>query len=270
MLVFCAAVPHPPLLVPDVGGGEEKKIADTAKAMRRLSVELQAAEPDTIIFITPHTLIYSDRFNICNINHAQGDFANFGGSKFSWRGDVDTELALRLARKSEQNGISSLLYANGKNEVEIDHGTLVPLYFFCQELADYFKILPIGYSYLSRAEHYVFGQSIGEVIDKIPQRVAVVASGDLSHRLDYPAPAGFLYEGKRFDSEFVQNIRQGDEKAIIEMDEDFVDNAGECGYRSMLILLGVLSGKEFEPEVYSYEGPFGVGYMVANFYLDNI
>jgi len=45
--------------------------------------------------------------------------------------------------------------------------------------------------------------------------------------------------------------------------------AGECGLRSFCFLLGILeaSGIDWQPEILAYEGPFGVGYLVANFKL---
>lgn len=39
--------------------------------------------------------------------------------------------------------------------------------------------------------------------------------------------------------------------------------AGECGYRSMLVAIGVAQGGTQNCEVISYEAPFGVGYLVA-------
>jgi len=49
------------------------------------------------------------------------------------------------------------------------------------------------------------------------------------------------------------------------MDKNLVEEAGECGYRSIIILLGALDGLDWKPEILSYEAPFGVGYLVANF-----
>ncbi|MFH1207865.1 MAG: hypothetical protein V1668_04725 [Patescibacteria group bacterium] len=48
-----------------------------------------------------------------------------------------------------------------------------------------------------------------------------------------------------------------------------MEEAGECGLRSIIMLLGMLNTVSYEPELYSYEGPFGVGYMVTNFKLKN-
>ena len=50
---------------------------------------------------------------------------------------------------------------------------------------------------------------------------------------------------------------------ILTMDPDLVQAAGECGLRSIAVLLGCLDGEAVQTEILSYEGPFGVGYPVA-------
>lgn len=264
MIVFTAIVPHPPLVVPEIGKGQEKKLKNTHEAMQKLSKELAETEPDVIIFITPHSLVYPDRFNICAMDQLVGSFSQFGVENYSWRGKNDLRLACELAEASERNDVPTILYKNEDTGFELDQGVTIPLYFFDQQLENAYKVIPIGYSHLSRVQHYQFGQTITEICEKSNKRVAVIATGDLSHRLDCPAPEGFEYEGKAFDGEIKELLELGDEASIMQMDEDMVENAGECGYNSIVVLLGVLSGKEFQTDIYSYEAPFGVGHMVAN------
>ena len=47
------------------------------------------------------------------------------------------------------------------------------------------------------------------------------------------------------------------------MDERLCSRAGECGLRSFIMMAGALNGFDVSTTVHSYEGPFGVGYMVA-------
>jgi aromatic ring-opening dioxygenase LigB subunit len=49
------------------------------------------------------------------------------------------------------------------------------------------------------------------------------------------------------------------------MDQTMIKNAQECAYRSTLILLGILRDMDYTFKNYSYESPFGVGYLVGNF-----
>jgi len=264
MIVFGAITPHPPLLIPGIEKNDRDKIAKTEKAMLDLSEKLAESEPDTIIFITPHSLLYPDLFNICDIQNLKGDFVEFGDKSDSWSGQNDLDLAERIARKAEDEGVPTILFNNGDDQFALDHGIMVPLYFLKQKIDYNFKIIPIGYTYGSRAEHYLFGQIIASVCEQTSRRIAIIASGDLSHRLDMKAPDGFSYDGEKFDQEFVELIKEADAYTLMNMDEELVENAGECGYKSALILLGAMSNLRFQPEIYSYEGPFGVGYLVAN------
>lgn len=260
MIVFAAIVPHPPILIPEVGKEETKKVAKTVAAYEKLAADLAMAEPDTIIIISPHMIHYPHLFTVCGMANLAGSFEAFGASDVGWKGTNDTELATEIVDKSEDESLPAILYDNGEAQYELDHGTMVPLYFISKALDFPAKILPMSYSYASRSEHYSFGQVISEVVQHQNQRIAVIASGDLSHRLIGPNAK----DGVAFDKEFLDNLKKGDEYSIVNMADDLLENAGECGYRSTLILLGALSGLEYKPVVYSYEGPFGVGYAVVN------
>jgi len=97
---------------------------------------------------------------------------------------------------------------------------------------------------------------------------ALVASGDLSHCLKKEGPYGFNPEGPEFDKELIKALREKDIKNILKLDEIY-PGAGECGLRSICFTLGILQEAEinWQAEILSYEGPWGVGYLVANFKL---
>jgi len=264
MIVFAGIMPHPPISIPEVGKGEEKKVFKTSQAMLRLARDLYEAEPDTIIVISPHMTHYPQLFNICGMSRLYGNFNNFGARDWEWRGKNNTLLAADIADESESEGLPAILFDSGEAEYELDHGTLVPLYFLSKEEDYHPKILPISYSIASRSEHYAFGQIISEVVEKrTTERVAIIASGDLSHRLSH-GKSSDLSNGAKFDKTFLDYIKSGDEYSIVNIDDNLLDEAGECAYRSTLVLLGTISNREYKPEVYSYEGPLGVGYAVVN------
>ena len=100
--------------------------------------------------------------------------------------------------------------------------------------------------------------------------VAFVASGDLSHRLKPEAPAGYYPQAYLFDREVVESIRDAQPERIINIDQDLRRMAGECGYRSMLIALGVAESTSQDYEVLHYEAPFGVGYLVAQITCESL
>jgi AmmeMemoRadiSam system protein B len=147
------------------------------------------------------------------------------------------------------------------NEV-LDHGVSVPLHFLNGEKMD-FAIVPVNYCFLSYQKHYDFGVELKEAIFNSDKRIAVIASGDLSHRLSFGAPAGFSARAKDFDKKLVQLLKQRKAEGVLNIDRELIEEAGECGLRSILVLLGVFEDLNYSFQVLSYEAPFGVGYLVG-------
>lgn len=53
-------MPHPPIIIPEVGKGEEKKIQSTINACLKVGEEVSVIKPDTVIIVTPHGPLFSD------------------------------------------------------------------------------------------------------------------------------------------------------------------------------------------------------------------
>jgi len=261
-LVFASIVPHPPLLIPNIGKEEIKKVEDTKKAMEKLEEELYIAKPDVILVISPHTGLFSDAFTVNAHTNFISDFEQFGdfGTKVSWSGAE--QVAATVGRMSKDQHLPVQLIG----EEKLDHGVAVPLFYLTKHLLNV-KILPLGYSSLDVKTHLKFGELLKEVIMESDKRIAVVASGDLSHGLTTDAPAGFSKVGAEFDAKLIELLETRNTVGITNMDEKFVEEAAECGYRSFLILLGILKNMDYTFKNLSYEGPFGVGYLVGNFVI---
>jgi AmmeMemoRadiSam system protein B len=205
-------------------------------------------------------------FNVCGMEKVKGNFLDFGFPEYKFKGSNNLPLATEIVDQSEAEGIAALLY-NNEAQYYLDHGVMVPLYFITKYMKKSFKVLPIGYTYGSRAEHYMFGQLLAEVCEKNEGRIAIIASGDLSHHLN-DVDESIRNTGFDFDKMIVKMVNSNDEHGIMEMETTTIAAAGECGYKSIITLLGAVSDQATDPEVYSYEGPFGVGYMVANMNVD--
>lgn len=266
-LNFAAISPHPPIIIPGIGEPEDlEKAGQTVQAMKKLAFAFQKSEIDTLIVISPHMLIYPDRFSIGGMKKLFGTFASFGAPDIIMEFNNDLELAREIDEISEPSDIKTLLYDNGGEFFELDHGIMVPLFYLSRQQESPLKVVPSAYSNVSRAAHFSFGQILAEVAKKSPDRIGVIASGDLSHRLGH-GNTQEMQAGQNFDQKIVKDLQKGKSQEILYYDEDFVEAAGECGYRSILILLGTLDGLHLKPEILSYEGPFGVGYLVANYKL---
>ena len=259
-LVFTAITPHPPVLVPGIGKKEVEKIEQTSRALKKLEEDLYIAKPQILIIISPHGSLFEDAFSVNAHPEFHSHFDQFGdlSTKKTWTGAPHT--AAKIAQKSNPTDLPVRLISEDK----LDHGASVPLFFLTEHLEN-LAVLPIGYSSLPKKDHIEFGEFLKEIIMDSDKRVAVIASGDLSHALKTEAPAGFHKDGEAFDKQLIELLESNNTTGIISMDETLVENAKQCGYRSLLILLGIIKDMNFEFKNYSYEAPFGVGYLVGNF-----
>ncbi|MDF2628344.1 MAG: uncharacterized protein K0R39_2175 [Symbiobacteriaceae bacterium] len=265
-LVYTALVPHPPLLIPAVGGEEVGRVRATHTAMEQVATELAALHPETVVIISPHGPVFSDAIAVHMLDAIQGDFGAFGAREVTFDLPIDRNLAALVIDSARQQGLPVAPvtdeWAPEWRAERLDHGTMVPLY-FVQQAGWQGKILPIAMGMLPPVQLYAFGQALQEAIDRSDRRIAVLASGDLSHRLTPDAPAGYCPDAHQFDREVVEALGRGDLGHLFRLDHDLCEKAGECGLRPMMMLAGTLDGIHVHPTVLSYEGPFGVGYAVV-------
>ncbi|MFC1629880.1 AmmeMemoRadiSam system protein B [Patescibacteria group bacterium] len=264
MLTFASIVPHPPIIIPTIGKLDDlKTVSKTIHAMERLTKEFAKTKTQTLIVVSPHGPIEASQFSIVESPTLAGHFYNFGDfeTEFLFRND---ENLIGLIRKECQKESLPLKIIN--NIKELDHGTLVPLCYLLKGLPN-LKIVPLTYSFLDQHSHFNFGKKLKEAINQSNGKIGIIASGDLSHRLAPDAPADYSPQGKEFDEKIIQFLEKKDVGKILNIDPGLIKEAGECGYRSIITLLGALDNINWEPETLSYESPFGVGYLVFNFKL---
>jgi aromatic ring-opening dioxygenase LigB subunit len=194
-LVFTAITPHPPFLIPTVGKNSPELLEKTKIALKKLEEDLYLAKPDVLMVISPHGHLLSEAFTMNVSSEFTNDFKEFGdlSTRVRFKGDIELSSHIREHSKLRQQLPLVLL-----SEEVLDHGTVIPLLYLTQHLSQ-IRILPIGFCGLDWKTHVDFGYFLKEEIMKSTQRVAVIASGDLSHALDKTAPAGFNPQGQIFD-----------------------------------------------------------------------
>ena len=255
-------VPHPPLIIPDVGRGQERQIPNTIDAYHRAARKIAEWKPDTVVVLSPHSVMYADYFHISPGRSAEGNFGRFGAPNVSIQVQYDTEFVEILSREAEAREIPAGTL--GERDKRLDHGTMIPLWFLNQYDTKY-RVVRIGLSGLPFSKHYMLGQCIQKTAELCGRTVAVIGSGDLSHRLKADGPYGFQEEGPEYDERIMQVMGSARFDQLFEFTEEFCGQAAECGHRSFLILAGALDRREVKVEKLSYEGPFGVGYGVCTF-----
>ncbi|AEV69524.1 AmmeMemoRadiSam system protein A [Acetivibrio clariflavus] len=259
--------PHPPIIVPEVGKGEEEAARKTIDAAIKAAGEIKNQKPSTIIVTTPHAPAFEDYIYISEHKTLKGSFKRFGRADVNLSFDNNLNLVQSIICHASEEGIQAggidgATASRYGLDNELDWGALVPLYYVSKEYKD-FKVIHISISYLSLEELYRFGMSIKKAVESSNEDVVFIASGDLSHKLSHDGPYGYSEKGKQFDELVVKSIGESDVNSLLDIDEAFCESAGQCGLRSFVIMYGALDGYRLKPEVYSYEAPFGIGYCIA-------
>ena len=255
-------VPHPPLIVPTVGRGQERGVQSTIDAYRAAARQVAAWGPEVLVVTTPHLVMYSDYFHISPGKEATGDMSAFGAPLTKLETVYDAELRGEIIRQAEAVNVRAGTL--GERDSALDHGTFLPL-FFLQEAGVSCPIVRVGLSGFPPLEHYRLGQCIAKAIDRLGRRAVFVASGDLSHKLKADGPYGYAPEGPVFDRCVTEAMAGGDFLQFLTMDSGMCDRAAECGLRSFQIMAGALDGLAVDAKLLSHEVTTGVGYGVATF-----
>ncbi|MDR1619953.1 MAG: AmmeMemoRadiSam system protein A, partial [Clostridiales bacterium] len=257
-------VPHPPLIIPAVGKGQQRRIQKTIDSYREAMAFLTQFPLDAAVIISPHAPVYADYFHISGGTGACGDFSRFGARETKAAAVYDEALAKDIAAFAGERGLpAGPLVRHGDDG--LDHGSLVPL-LFLGERAPKLPIVRMGVSGLPALTHYRLGQCIESAAGK--KRVAVIASGDLSHRLKADGPYGLAPEGPALDRAILEALREGDFLKLLALPDPLLEKGCACGVGSLLIMAGALDARGVTSSVLSYEDTYGVGYAVATFLPD--
>ena len=259
-------VPHPPMIVPEVGRGSEKQVEKTIRSYEQVADEIATLCPDTIIITSPHQTMYADYFHISPGKRAKGSFKRFGvpGVKFSE--EYDEDLVDKISELADREHLPCGTL--GEEDSELDHGTMVPLWFIRNKYKGG-KIVRIGLSGLPLKDHYKLGMIIRDAVEKLDRKAVFVASGDLSHKLQDYGPYGFAKEGPEYDKRIMDVMGRAAFGELFDFSESFCDKAAECGHRSFVIMAGAWDRKNVRTEVLSHEDVTGVGYGICTFYPED-
>ena len=255
-------VPHPPMIVPEVGRGSERQVSATRAAYVRVAEEIAALRPETVIISSPHAVMYSDYFHLSPGKSAEGSFAQFRAPQVRFREQYDAELVQSIERLASNEGFPAGTL--GERSKELDHGTMVPLYFLRQQNID-FSLVRIGLSGLPLEDHYRLGQLVQRAVEQTGRRAVWIASGDLSHKLQSYGPYGYAPEGPQYDARIMDVCSRAAFGELFDFDEAFCERAAECGHRSFVMMAGAFDGVRVEAEQLSHEFVTGVGYGICIF-----
>jgi AmmeMemoRadiSam system protein A/AmmeMemoRadiSam system protein B len=262
--VACAVLmPHAPILVPEVGGERAGAAAASQRAMRAAAQCVLDQRPDAVVLISPHSPRKAGAFGLWSDDPLRGSFAQFNAPQVAVTLSLDQPLARAIATEMAARDLQTWAI----HRSPLDHGALVPLWFLA-EAGWTGPTVVLGLNYPGENGLATLGAAIAAAAQKMSRRIAVVASGDMSHRLTENAPCGFHPQARRFDEDFIRLVRAGDYRGLENIDPDLRELAAEDAVDSTVIAAAAADWENAGHQVLNYEGPFGVGYGVATLFAE--
>lgn len=257
-----AMVPHPPIILPNIGKGEEKKIQEIADGYQEAADRILASDPDTIVIVSPHAPSYFDYIQISDGRKAVGDMGQFRDYTDQFEILYDQELIREIERICAEEGLPAGTL--GVQDGTLDHGTMVPLHFLKQGL-DTKKFVRVGIGGPNSRMHYRVGQAIQKAAERLGRRIAVVGSGDLSHCQKEGPGYGYKPEGPAYDAMIMDVMGKADFLSLLQIPEQTAQEAMVCGQKPFALMAGILDGYKVTPETLGHSAEFGVGYGVVTY-----
>jgi aromatic ring-opening dioxygenase LigB subunit len=247
---------HAPIVIPALGRSSTERCHATTAAMAAAAERVAASGAERLVLLSPHAPRHLRAYGYYPGAELAGDFGRFGEPQLAASFAADLEATAAVAK---QAGVALLsIQAQG-----LDHGALVPLWFL-REAGWRGRVSVFGFPWEpGPGAHRRFGAALGAALAGLGTSWALLASGDCSHRLLPDAPAGYDPRAKDFDLKLAAGVREGREAALPAELAALRELAAEDVLDSLEIASAVLGEDRTGREVLSYEGPFGVGYLVA-------
>ena len=258
--------PHPPIMIPEIGGKELSRMALTVKTEEEAMKRMVSEGMETVVIISPHNLCFYDGPALFLAPTVEGNLAAFGRPDLSMTLSIDRMLSEAILKEAEPliplHRVDEAEAARYGKTLAVDWGTFVPMYY----------LLKAGFQ--GRAvmlspcfSNYEMNEILGTIVErsaaKLGRKIGVIASGDLSHKLTKDSPNGYTPKGILFDKAVMDALKRRDKKPLTAMTPDFIDEIAMCGLPSVYFLFGVLGKRKAAMPCFSHEGPFGVGYGVC-------
>lgn len=210
--------------------------ADAERAFSELRAELMASRPDVLIVVANDQFVnffYNNipTFYVTLADEVEGQFTRH---HFHYRNHKE------LGQAILGSGLEKGLDLSFGRYVELQHTQVVPLYFLLPEPT--IPILPIyvntWVSPLPTPHRcYRLGEVIREVAEERAERVAVLATGGLSH---FPGSPKIGEIDTDFDHELLKTMHEGKGRALTNHSADYFFQAGNSEFLNWMVVLGAV------------------------------
>lgn len=271
MITSSFITPHSPILIKNIGQKNFITLKKTSEALASIKNKIMEEQVDTIVIISPHRKKNSD-ISINNHFEFAINFEEFGdySNKINLKGDLN--LSYRLKEVAEPDFWPIL-----KAEKNPDYGSNIPLFLLSSEAKQKSKEFKGRVVIINTSKekdlnyHFTFGQKISSELQQSKNKIAVIASAELSHCLNHTSPGGFYQKAILFDEKTIENLKKGPTgvENILKTDPKLATEAKECGLRPISLLLGIIDSFDYQPDTLAYQKELGVGYLTMDVGIRN-
>jgi hypothetical protein len=227
---------------------------------------LETARPEIVLLLTSEHWV--------NFFEHVGAFCIGRGATFE--GPVEPWLRVKNATvKGDPEFATRLIehcYANDfdpsyTHEMKLDHGSMVPLSFLTPDMD--VRVVPIMFNTLSTPRPtsgrcLAFGRALRPFLDRTPERVAVVATGGLSHD---PAERNHGIIDTDFDARFIADMTSADPDRLSRYsDADLLKaGAGTLELLAWICLAGIMGERKARLVAYEAVVPWATGMGIVSY-----
>lgn len=253
---------HAPQLISPPPTEDPEQVRLTVEAMHRLGERLDQTNPDALLLIVNDHLegFFLNCVAPFTVYVGEEAAGSFAGQR--WRYPVATGLALDLL----QAGLDAGFDLAFSQDAEFDHASLVPLHHILGERP--IPIVPLFVNVYVPPQPaprrcYQLGQELAAVLRDRPERVAVLASGGMSH---YPGTDRYGNPDFAFDYALLDALQAGRGEELLGCTAAQLDAAGNVELRTWMVALGIV-GQQTPLDLLSYQPSWHHGYAVGDWKL---
>lgn len=259
--ITCSALMcHAPIVIPEIGDERDNaKVGETTRAMKAAASRIVAHRPDALVVLSPHARRDPWGWTLADDHAVQGNFAAFGARRVGFRLAAAPDAARQVESTARELGLQCRRRSLG----QADHGASVPLYFMV-DAGWRGPTLIVSFPYHpEHNESRTMGQALRLAALQREEHWAIIASGDMSHRLRPGAPSGYHPRARDFDFDVAEQVRAGHYQQAVEIDSELRRAAAEDMIDSLEVASSAVAWDARGHRILSYEAPYGVGYLVA-------
>ncbi|MYB21736.1 MAG: hypothetical protein F4066_04615 [Chloroflexi bacterium] len=257
LIVLGAVLPHPPVLLPEVGQGREHEARATLDAYAIVARRLCELDARRLIMISTHGIVTLNRFHIL-AESLSGNLSRFDSPGVTFGRDIDLDLTNAVVACAADADVPLTVATQWE---ESDHSLGVPMRLLGDAVPEQSAVVSI--SFRPPEEHLRFGEAIGAALARIKEPTAILASGDAVHTLLDASAYGHHRRADEVQQQYESALLAWEPPALCAIDEHLRREVDESVISSTLILMGALRGIDVNPHILASEHPWGVGYVTS-------